>query len=326
MKGRRIARFDGPYRRVVSGGLQHTVHASLPHARAVGHQRQAEGHDPARPTSSSTCAPTTGSSMPRSSSARAGWGSRSPRCRSSSDATTSAPRSCASRRSGSSSATWLARGSARADRDTASSLLTGAAGGVGRALLPALRRRRAGASAAWFTGARSPRPTGSSTATSPIRPACAAPWTGADVVLHLAARTHARRADDYIEANVDGTRRLLDAAARRRGRPVRPRQHARDRPLRRRLQPLEARRPSGSSSSPAWSGRSCGCPRCTAREAQRASTTSSVARGAARRSRSSGAARTWSARSTSMTPSPRWPQRLPRRLPRGGSTRSPETA
>ena len=37
---------------------------------------------------------------------------------------------------------------------------------------------------------------------------------GAEVVLHLAAVTHARRPRDYVETNVDGTQRLLDAAAR----------------------------------------------------------------------------------------------------------------
>jgi nucleoside-diphosphate-sugar epimerase len=37
---------------------------------------------------------------------------------------------------------------------------------------------------------------------------------GAEVVLHLAAVTHARRARDYIETNVRGTQRLLEAAAR----------------------------------------------------------------------------------------------------------------
>lgn len=37
---------------------------------------------------------------------------------------------------------------------------------------------------------------------------------GVDVVLHLAAVTHARRARDYAETNLNGTRRLLDAAAR----------------------------------------------------------------------------------------------------------------
>ena len=37
---------------------------------------------------------------------------------------------------------------------------------------------------------------------------------GAEVVLHLAAVTHARRSRDYVETNVLGTQRLLDAAAR----------------------------------------------------------------------------------------------------------------
>ena len=37
---------------------------------------------------------------------------------------------------------------------------------------------------------------------------------GAEVVLHLAAVTHARRSRDYVETNLLGTRRLLDAAAR----------------------------------------------------------------------------------------------------------------
>ena len=37
---------------------------------------------------------------------------------------------------------------------------------------------------------------------------------GAEVVLHLAAVTHARRPRDYAETNVLGTQRLLDAAAR----------------------------------------------------------------------------------------------------------------
>jgi nucleoside-diphosphate-sugar epimerase len=37
---------------------------------------------------------------------------------------------------------------------------------------------------------------------------------GANAVVHLAAVTHARRASDYVETNVHGTRRLLDAAGR----------------------------------------------------------------------------------------------------------------
>jgi 2-alkyl-3-oxoalkanoate reductase len=37
---------------------------------------------------------------------------------------------------------------------------------------------------------------------------------GADAVVHLAAVTHARRPRDYVETNVHGTQRLLDAAGR----------------------------------------------------------------------------------------------------------------
>jgi nucleoside-diphosphate-sugar epimerase len=37
---------------------------------------------------------------------------------------------------------------------------------------------------------------------------------GAEVVLHLAAVTHARRSRSYVETNLMGTQRLLDAAAR----------------------------------------------------------------------------------------------------------------
>jgi nucleoside-diphosphate-sugar epimerase len=37
---------------------------------------------------------------------------------------------------------------------------------------------------------------------------------GAEVVLHMAAVTHARRPRDYVETNVHGTQRLLEAAAR----------------------------------------------------------------------------------------------------------------
>jgi NADH dehydrogenase len=38
--------------------------------------------------------------------------------------------------------------------------------------------------------------------------------TGTQAILHVAALTHARRARDYTETNLNGTRRLLDAAAR----------------------------------------------------------------------------------------------------------------
>lgn len=90
-------------------------------------------------------------------------------------------------------------------------LLTGAASGVGRALLPALKaqgwhvrclvRRRPVAGADGIVNGDLTDP-----------PSLLRAVDGADVVLHLAARTHARRADEYIQANVEGTRHLLEAA------------------------------------------------------------------------------------------------------------------
>jgi nucleoside-diphosphate-sugar epimerase len=91
-------------------------------------------------------------------------------------------------------------------------LVTGAAGGIGRALMPALRSRR------WRVRCLVHRRpvadadevvTGDLADSASLEPAVA----GADAILHLAARTHARREADYAEANVEGTRRLLDAAA-----------------------------------------------------------------------------------------------------------------
>ncbi len=92
-------------------------------------------------------------------------------------------------------------------------LLTGAAGGIGRALVPGLRasgwrvrclvHRRPVADADEIVS-------GDLADSASLERAAA----GADAILHLAARTHARREADYIEANVEGTRRLLDAAAR----------------------------------------------------------------------------------------------------------------
>ncbi len=92
-------------------------------------------------------------------------------------------------------------------------LLTGASGGLGRTLVPALRRRdwrvrclvhrRPVADADELVDGDLADPSSLARAAD-----------GADAVLHLAARTHARREDDYTEANVDGTQRLLDAARR----------------------------------------------------------------------------------------------------------------
>ncbi|HWM09384.1 MAG TPA: NAD-dependent epimerase/dehydratase family protein [Solirubrobacteraceae bacterium] len=93
-------------------------------------------------------------------------------------------------------------------------LVTGAAGGLGRALIPVLRSR------GWRVRAlvhRRPVEIADeqvqgdlADATGLVRAA-----DGADAVLHLAARTHARRAAGYFEANVEGTRRLLAAGVPR---------------------------------------------------------------------------------------------------------------
>jgi len=90
-------------------------------------------------------------------------------------------------------------------------LVTGAAGGIGRRLLPALEE------AGWRTRALVHRRQvngavelveGSLDDRSSLQRAtsCAA------AVLHLAARTHARRDRDYWRTNVEGTVRLLEAA------------------------------------------------------------------------------------------------------------------
>ena len=91
-------------------------------------------------------------------------------------------------------------------------LVTGAAGLLGGAVLARL------ADAGWRTrGLAHSRPVegadevvwGELEDPHSLREAC----DGATAVLHLAARTHARRALDYRRTNVDGTERLLDSAA-----------------------------------------------------------------------------------------------------------------
>ena len=93
-------------------------------------------------------------------------------------------------------------------------LVTGAAGSLGRALILVLRSRD------WRVRALIHRQpvegadeqfAGDLADAAGLRRAA----EGADAVLHLAARTHARRRADYFEANVDGTRRLLAAGVPR---------------------------------------------------------------------------------------------------------------
>ena len=93
-------------------------------------------------------------------------------------------------------------------------LVTGAAGGLGRALIPVLRSRD------WRVRAlvhRRPVETADEQVTGDLADAAGllSVADGADAVLHLAARTHARRAADYFEANLEGTRRLLAAGVPR---------------------------------------------------------------------------------------------------------------
>lgn len=90
-------------------------------------------------------------------------------------------------------------------------LVTGAAGGVGRALLPAL------SAAGWRTRAlvhRQPVPAADETARGDLadEPSLRAAVRGAEAVVHLAGVTHARSPRAYDAVNVDGTRTMLAAA------------------------------------------------------------------------------------------------------------------
>jgi 2-alkyl-3-oxoalkanoate reductase len=90
-------------------------------------------------------------------------------------------------------------------------LVTGAAGGIGRALVPALRAH------GWRVRClvhRRPVPEADEVIAGDLADSASLTraMPGAHAVLHLAARTHARRAREYEEANVLGTWRLLDAA------------------------------------------------------------------------------------------------------------------
>jgi nucleoside-diphosphate-sugar epimerase len=91
-------------------------------------------------------------------------------------------------------------------------LVTGAAGAVGTRLVPALKE------AGWRVRAlvhRSAVPGADEQVAGGLEDddALARASAGADAVLHLAARTHARRTRQYRELNVAGTERLLRAAA-----------------------------------------------------------------------------------------------------------------
>ena len=91
-------------------------------------------------------------------------------------------------------------------------LLTGAAGGIGRVLIPGLRAQ------GWHVRClvhRRPAPDADEVVAGDLADpdSLARAVHGAHAVVHLAARTHARREIEYAEANVEGTRRLLTAAA-----------------------------------------------------------------------------------------------------------------
>ena len=91
-------------------------------------------------------------------------------------------------------------------------LVTGASGGVGRALLPALK------SAGWTTRCllhRRPVEGADELVSGDLRDDenLARAVSGADAIVHLAAATHARSASAYERVNVDGTRALARAAA-----------------------------------------------------------------------------------------------------------------
>jgi nucleoside-diphosphate-sugar epimerase len=92
-------------------------------------------------------------------------------------------------------------------------LVTGAAGGIGDALVPLLRGR------GWRVRALEHRcrvPAADETVQGDVTNVASLEQAvaGTDAVLHLAARTHARRREDYEAINVAGTEALLAAAAR----------------------------------------------------------------------------------------------------------------
>lgn len=94
---------------------------------------------------------------------------------------------------------------------TGTVLLTGAAGSLGRRLVPALQ------AAGWHVRAlvhRRPVPEADEQAAGDLADAASlrAPLAGVHAVLHAAALTHARRTSAYMAVNVGGTRALVAAA------------------------------------------------------------------------------------------------------------------
>ena len=91
-------------------------------------------------------------------------------------------------------------------------LVTGASGGIGRALLPALK------SAGWTTRClvhRRPVEGADELVPGDLRDdeSLARAVSGADAIVHLAATTHARSTGAYDRVNVSGTRALIQATA-----------------------------------------------------------------------------------------------------------------
>jgi len=93
-------------------------------------------------------------------------------------------------------------------------LVTGASSAIGRRVADELRRR--GMAVRAMVHRRALRSSDFETIEADLvdPPTLEPAARGVDAVVHLAARTHARRASDYRRVNVDGTRALLAACSR----------------------------------------------------------------------------------------------------------------